>query len=162
MRDWQLLKIWCSAVLAAVFFLQAPAFAQMKPASKESHKYRNIGVLAGLGAGVLVGQIVAWSNEPSKDDLPEVLTVMAVSAAGLAVAGYFIGKRADKKASASQQSWKRQTAALQAEYAAAFRPPPGDRSMGLKGPSDDKNHRSAAVDSGLSELEESALGKGMP
>ena len=73
-------------------------FAQQPtPMKQESHKYRTILTVAGGGGGFalgLFGGLAAFDDATNSDR--KVWTTAALSAAGGAVAGYFLGRSFDK------------------------------------------------------------------
>jgi len=88
------------AIITALILLTATGtFAQPPaPKSEESHKYRTILTLAGGGGGFALGVfagLAAFDDAVSSDR--KVWTTAALSAAGGAVGGYFLGRALDKR-----------------------------------------------------------------
>ncbi len=83
------------------------AFGQQPaPQKGESHKYRTIFTLAGGGGGFAVGLVAGLSAfDDAIDSDRKVWTTAALSAAGGAVGGYFLGRALDKRQKKTNVTW---------------------------------------------------------
>jgi hypothetical protein len=79
---------------------------QPGPQSGDSHKYRTIFTLAGGGGGFAVGLVagLAAFDDATNSDR-KVWTTAALSAAGGAVGGYFLGRALDKRQKKPKVTW---------------------------------------------------------
>jgi hypothetical protein len=79
--------------------LCANAFAQQQsPKTTESHKYRTLLTLAGGGGGLALGFYIGFrAFDDAVNSDRKVLTTAAISAAGGAVGGYFLGRHLDER-----------------------------------------------------------------
>jgi hypothetical protein len=84
---------------ALMILLCANAFAQQQsPKTTESHKYRTLLTLAGGGGGLALGFFIGFSAfDDAVNSDRKVWTTAAISAAGGAVGGYFLGRHLDQR-----------------------------------------------------------------
>jgi len=90
----------CLAIITALVLLTSTSTLAQQPAPKreESHKYRTILTLAGGGGAFALGVFVglnAFDDAVNSDR--KLWTTAALSAAGGAVGGYFLGRTLDKR-----------------------------------------------------------------
>jgi len=88
------------AIIASLVLLTSTSTSAQQPAPKreESHKYRTILTLAGGGGAFALGVFVglnAFDDAVNSDR--KLWTTAALSAAGGAVGGYFLGRALDKR-----------------------------------------------------------------
>ena len=95
----KIMKNRLTIITALVLFTCTGTFAQQPaPKREESHKYRTILTLAGGGGAFALGVFVglnAFDDAVNSDR--KLWTTAALSAAGGAVGGYFLGRALDKR-----------------------------------------------------------------
>ena len=88
------------AIITALVLLTSTSTLAQQPAPKreESHKYRTILTLAGGGGAFALGVFVALNAfDDAVNSDRKLWTTAALSAAGGAVGGYFLGRTLDKR-----------------------------------------------------------------